>query len=110
MTIAHVRLNMKNLTFVFTAKSRCSPQEKADASCLLLKDPSSFMKRNLKNKRMRTILSFLRIFFCLRRNDYISTVREAAKIAIEQIGGDDAEQALHVTRVLGEEIEKLRKA
>ena len=49
------------------------------------------------------------MMICCRRNDYISTVREAARVAIEQIGGDQAEQALHVTRVLGEEIEKLRK-
>lgn len=44
------------------------------------------------------------------RNDYISTVREAAQIAINQIGGDDAEQAMHVTKLLTEEISLLKQS
>lgn len=44
------------------------------------------------------------------RNDVISTVREAAQIAINQIGGDDAEQAMHVTKILSEEISLLKRS
>nr|XP_039256889.1 uncharacterized protein LOC120333624 isoform X1 [Styela clava] len=46
----------------------------------------------------------------LWRNDTISSVREAAQIAINQIGGDEAEQAMHVTKVLSEEIGLLKKS
>ncbi|XP_078481634.1 uncharacterized protein LOC144742654 [Ciona intestinalis] len=45
----------------------------------------------------------------LWRNDTISSVREAAQIAIEQIGGEEAERAMHVTKVLSDEIQKLKK-
>lgn len=41
------------------------------------------------------------------RNDFISTVREAAKTALEQIGGPDAERILRVTNILQEEIAQL---
>ena len=43
------------------------------------------------------------IYIC-RRNDFISHVREAAQVALEQIGGDEAEKAIHMTKVLSEEI------
>ena len=39
-----------------------------------------------------------------RRNDFISHVREAAQVALEQIGGEDAERAIHITKVLSDEI------
>ena len=42
-----------------------------------------------------------------RRNDAISNVREAAQIALEKIGGAEAEKAMHITKVLSEEIKKL---
>ena len=42
-----------------------------------------------------------------RRNDAISNVREAAQIALEKIGGDEAKKAMHITKVLSEEIKKL---
>ena len=42
-----------------------------------------------------------------RRNDYISSVREAAQVALEQIGGEEANKAMHMTKVLAEEIRKL---
>ncbi|XP_033123178.1 uncharacterized protein LOC117121896 [Anneissia japonica] len=41
------------------------------------------------------------------RNDAISNVREAAAIALEQIGGDEAQKAMHITKVLSEEIKAL---
>ncbi|XP_064619975.1 uncharacterized protein LOC135483236 [Lineus longissimus] len=43
------------------------------------------------------------------RNDPISTVREAARIAITKIGGDEAAGAIKVTQVLSEEMANLRK-
>jgi predicted nucleic acid-binding protein len=49
------------------------------------------------------------IIFYYRRNDPISTVREAAKIAITKIGGDEAQGAIKVTQVLSEEMANLRK-
>nr|CAB3250471.1 G patch domain-containing protein 3 [Phallusia mammillata] len=57
--------------------------------------------------RMKSKTAIKKLVF-LWRNDYISTVREAAQIAIKQIGGDEAEQALHVTKVLSEEIQQLK--
>lgn len=44
-----------------------------------------------------------------RRNDTISSVREAAQMAIDQVGGEEADQALHVTKVLSGEIQLLKK-
>lgn len=44
----------------------------------------------------------------LRRNDTISSVREAAQVAIKQIGGEEANQALHITKVLSDEIQLLK--
>ncbi|XP_023933470.1 uncharacterized protein LOC106162415 isoform X2 [Lingula anatina] len=43
------------------------------------------------------------------RNDVISTVRDAAQLALEQIGGEEANKAIHMTKVLAEEIQKLTK-
>ncbi|XP_064619973.1 uncharacterized protein LOC135483234 [Lineus longissimus] len=40
----------------------------------------------------------------LWRNDVISTVREAAGIALKEIGGEEADKAIHMTKVLTEEI------
>ncbi|XP_050410607.1 uncharacterized protein LOC126825147 [Patella vulgata] len=41
------------------------------------------------------------------RNDVISHVREAAAVALQQIGGVEVEQAMHVTKVLADEIRQL---
>ncbi|EDV22484.1 uncharacterized protein TRIADDRAFT_59119 [Trichoplax adhaerens] len=43
----------------------------------------------------------------LWRNDTISHVREAAQCALKRIGGEEAEKALHITKVLTEEIRAL---
>ncbi len=43
----------------------------------------------------------------LWRNDAISNVREAAQIALEKIGGEEAQKAMHITKVLSEEIKNL---
>ncbi|KAJ8312415.1 hypothetical protein KUTeg_009788 [Tegillarca granosa] len=43
----------------------------------------------------------------LWRNDFISHVREAAQAALEQIGGEEVDQAMHITKVLAEEIRML---
>lgn len=51
-----------------------------------------------------TLIGLLSFF---RRNDFISHVREAATVALEQIGGEEAEKAIHVTKVLSEEIRHL---
>ena len=45
-----------------------------------------------------------------RRNDAISNVREAARIALEKIGGEEAKKAMHITKVLSGEIQKLSEA
>jgi len=47
------------------------------------------------------------LFF--RRNDFISSVREAAQVALEQIGGKEANQAMYITKVLSDEIRMLTK-
>ncbi|PIK55029.1 hypothetical protein BSL78_08077 [Apostichopus japonicus] len=41
------------------------------------------------------------------RNDFISTVREAAEIALKNIGGEEAKKAVHITNVLAAEIKSL---
>ncbi|VDI42192.1 Hypothetical predicted protein [Mytilus galloprovincialis] len=43
----------------------------------------------------------------LWRNDFISHVREAAQASLEQIGGKEVEEAMHITKVLAEEIRML---
>ncbi|CAH1801189.1 unnamed protein product [Owenia fusiformis] len=43
----------------------------------------------------------------LWRNDYISSVRDAAAVALELIGGEEANKAMHITKVLAEEIRLL---
>ncbi|XP_070204479.1 uncharacterized protein [Littorina saxatilis] len=43
----------------------------------------------------------------LWRNDVISHVREAAHVALQQIGGPEVEKAMHVTKVLADEIRQL---
>lgn len=45
-----------------------------------------------------------------RRNDAIKHVREAADIALNRIGGDEASQAIKMTAVLTEEMTRLRTA
>ncbi|XP_072172254.1 uncharacterized protein [Diadema setosum] len=46
----------------------------------------------------------------LWRNDAISNVREAAHMALEKIGGDEAQEAIHITKVLSAEIKALAQA
>ncbi|XP_074642489.1 uncharacterized protein LOC141899829 isoform X2 [Tubulanus polymorphus] len=46
----------------------------------------------------------------LWRNDFISSVREAASIALEQIGGEQANEAIRMTKLLSEEIHMLTKS
>ncbi|XP_067673831.1 uncharacterized protein [Haliotis asinina] len=41
------------------------------------------------------------------RNDVISHVREAASVALQQIGGTEVDKAMHVTSVLADEIRQL---
>lgn len=43
----------------------------------------------------------------LWRNDFISHVREAAQTALIQIGGEQVDKAMHITKVLAEEIRLL---
>jgi len=43
------------------------------------------------------------------RNDYISAVRDAAELALQQIGGDQVNRAMQMTKVLTAEIEELIK-
>ncbi|XP_060063774.1 uncharacterized protein LOC132544218 [Ylistrum balloti] len=54
-------------------------------------------------KAKEAIPALLRLW----RNDFISHVREAAQAALELIGGDEVEQAMHITKVLADEIRLL---
>ena len=61
---------------------------------------------NLYNLRIRcNYLMF--IYLILRRNDPISHVREAALIALEEIGGEEANEAVRVTKLLTSEMDEL---
>jgi len=44
-----------------------------------------------------------------RRNDYISSVRDAAELALQQIGGEEVNRAMQMTKVLTAEIGELIK-
>lgn len=50
------------------------------------------------------------MFTYFRRNDIISNVREAALVALKNIGGDKAENAIRVTQVLEKEIRRLKQS
>ncbi|XP_069135836.1 protein tirA-like [Argopecten irradians] len=54
-------------------------------------------------KAKEAVPTLLRIW----RNDFISHVREAAQAALELIGGEEVEQAMHITKVLADEIRLL---
>ncbi|XP_041376962.1 uncharacterized protein LOC121389409 [Gigantopelta aegis] len=43
------------------------------------------------------------------RNDVISNVREAAYVALQQIGGDQVKKEMHLTKVLADEIRELTR-
>ena len=47
--------------------------------------------------------------FC-RRNDAISHVRAAAEVALSNIGGEEAEKAIHMTKVLSDEMKVLTQS
>ena len=47
---------------------------------------------------------YIAMHYFSRRNDVISSVREAAQVALKQIGGDEANTAMHMTKVLAAEI------
>ena len=53
------------------------------------------------------VLLIIAYFINCRRNDFISHVREAATVALQQIGGDEAANAIHMTKVLSDEIRSL---
>ncbi|CAI9716161.1 XP_029636231.1uncharacterized protein LOC115211707 isoform X2 [Octopus vulgaris] len=66
-----------------------------EAGCLAL-------GRSQAHKAVPTLLE-------LWRNDVIADVRTAAEVALQQIGGDEVKQAMHVTKMLGREIHELTK-
>lgn len=53
------------------------------------------------------IIQFIQLWQFYRRNDFISHVREAAQTALIQIGGEQVDKAMHITKVLAEEIRLL---
>lgn len=48
------------------------------------------------------------VCFSHRRNDAIKHVREAAELALSRIGGEEAEKAMKVTKILSDEMTILR--
>ncbi len=44
------------------------------------------------------------------RNDVISTVREAAQLALVHIDSDEAREAIHITKILADEIKLLTQS
>ena len=48
--------------------------------------------------------------YFFRRNDAISHVRGAAEVALTNIGGEEAEKAIHMTKVLSDEMKVLGKS
>lgn len=62
----------------------------------------------MKNSQVRANVIVLNYLF--RRNDVISSVRDAAGLALEQIGGPQAEKAMQITKILAEEIRMLAQS
>ncbi|KAJ8312841.1 hypothetical protein KUTeg_010214 [Tegillarca granosa] len=66
---------------------------------------------NMDQKTIKVLMNCLndkdRLVREAGRNDFISHVREAAQAALEQIGGEEVDQAMHITKVLAEEIRML---
>merc|ERR1712136_103090 len=83
--------------------------EVLDGLILCLKDSDRLVRESgcLALGRMKSKTAIKELVH-LWRNDYISTVREAGHIAIKQIGGEEAENALRVTQVLSDEIASLK--
>jgi len=83
--------------------------EVIDGLTLCLKDSDRLVRESgcLALGRMKSKTAIKELVH-LWRNDYISSVREAAHIAIKQIGGEEAENALRVTQVLSDEIASLK--
>lgn len=65
-----------------------------------------FPRRRRKLKKIIKLLFY--IFLSYRRNDIISNVREAALVALKNIGGEKASEAIRVTTVLEKEIRALK--
>ena len=65
------------------------------------------LKRNILNPPFLFLSIITDIYLIGRRNDYISSVREACQVALEQIGGDEANKAMHITNLLAKEIRML---
>ena len=64
---------------------------------------------NLHQVRSKSVDTIPNTFqLCFRRNDIISNVREAALVALNNIGGEKANEAIRVTQVLEKEIRSMK--
>ncbi|XP_075248567.1 uncharacterized protein LOC142341484 isoform X2 [Convolutriloba macropyga] len=83
-------------------------QRAADRLATLLKDKDRLVRESScvalgRIKCTEKVNDLVRVW----RNDVISTVREAAQLALEHINSEEAKEAIHITRILADELKLL---
>ncbi|XP_063718159.1 uncharacterized protein LOC134845196 isoform X2 [Symsagittifera roscoffensis] len=80
----------------------------ADRLAALLKDKDRLVRESScvalgRIKSVEKVGDLVRVW----RNDVISTVREAAQLALEHIDSEEAREAIHITKILADELKLL---
>ena len=77
---------------------------KLETKCIYLLNDNSFEKISPgRIKSVEKVGDLVRVW----RNDVISTVREAAQLALEHIDSEEAREAIHITKILADELKLL---
>ncbi|XP_070573272.1 uncharacterized protein [Ptychodera flava] len=102
--------NVRTIAAISLAKTGCTEPNVTKKLMKLLDDKDRLVRESgclaLGHLKVKQAVPKL---VQLWRNDTISHVREAAEVALQQIGGEEAEQAMHITKVLSEEIKMLSR-
>ncbi|RDD40004.1 hypothetical protein TrispH2_006850 [Trichoplax sp. H2] len=100
--------NIRAIASIALARTGVKSKKHIDKLILLLQDEDRLVRESacLSLGHMKAESSIINILNRWR-NDPISHVREAALIALEEIGGEEANEAIRVTKLLGNEMNEL---
>lgn len=100
--------NVRTVAAISLARTGSSDEKVTNSLIKSLRDKDRLVRESgcLALGRLKAEKAVPDLIF-LWRNDFISSVREAAEAALREIGGQDAEEAIRMTNILAKEIRAL---
>ncbi|CAD5125335.1 DgyrCDS13574 [Dimorphilus gyrociliatus] len=100
--------NVRTVAAISLAKTGSNEEKVIKALIKCLSDKDRLVRESgclsLGRLKAKQAISSLVLLW---RNDFISSVRDAAAYALKEIGGEDAEEAMRITNILAQEIRTL---